>query len=329
LHRLFLLVVFLAGWRNVSACDLCAIYTADNARGTSSRGFLFTVSEQFVSYRTVQLDGKELPSSFLDGFFRDTSITHLVPSYHVSARFGVSLNVPLVYHRFRRLELLPVGVATEAGSEFGLGDVSLIGRWTAFERKKMDWSVAMNFMGGVKFPTGDSDRIEAEVEKDRVLETIYGPGHNHFVSGVHEHDLALGSGSFDGIFGVTVNSRWKRFFLNAQFQYYLRTEGESSFTFGDEIMVSGGPGAYVWLSEAGTLSLQLNAAYDSMARDRIEGDKLNQTGWTGWFIGPQLTLTLGEHFSANAGVDVPLHIANNGLQNVPDYRLHAGVSWRF
>jgi hypothetical protein len=29
-----------------SACDLCAIYGADNARGQSTPGFLFSISEQ-------------------------------------------------------------------------------------------------------------------------------------------------------------------------------------------------------------------------------------------------------------------------------------------
>jgi len=167
------------------------------------------------------------------------------------------------------------------------------------------------------------------VEKDRALDAIYGPGHNHFVSGVHEHDLTLGSGSLDGIFGLTLSSRWKRWFLNGQFQYYLRTEGEAGFTFGDEIMVSGGPGGYIWLGDSGTLSLQFNASYDSMARDQINGDKLNSTGWSGWFAGPQLSLTLGEHFSANGGVDIPLALTNNGLQNVPNYRVHAGITFRF
>ena len=28
-------------------------------------------------------------------------------------------------------------------------------------------------------------------------------------------------------------------------------------------------------------------------------------------------------------IDLPLRIANNGFQNVPDYRLHGGLSWRF
>lgn len=41
-----------------------------------------------------------------------------------------------------------------------------------------------------------------------------------------------------------MNSRLDRWFLNGQFQYYLRTEGDD-FEFGDELMVSDGPGAYV------------------------------------------------------------------------------------
>jgi len=42
-----------------------------------------------------------------------------------------------------------------------------------------------------------------------------------------------------------------------------------------------------------------------------------------------LALTMGDHFSGVAGVDVPLHITHNGLLNVPDYRFHARLVWRF
>jgi hypothetical protein len=61
----------------------------------------------------------------------------------------------------------------------------------------------------------------------------------------------------------------------------------------------------------------------------VLGKPSNQTGLTAWYLGPLLTLTWGGHFSLNAGVDVPLRIANNGRQNVPDYRIHGGLSWRF
>lgn len=94
-------------------------------------------------------------------------------------------------------------------------------------------------------------------------------------------------------------------------------------------MISGGPGAYVLLNPKYTLSLQANAAYESRARDNSLSAKSDNTGMPAWYLGPQLSLTLGDHFSANAGVDLPLRIGNNGVQDVPDYRIHGGVSWRF
>ena len=151
----------------------------------------------------------------------------------------------------------------------------------------------------------------------------------HAISGVHQHALSPGSGSFDGIFGVTGNARWKRWFFGAQFQYYLRTEGDASFEYGDELMVSGGPGAYLLLGRRYTLSLQANANYDTQARSAILGQESNRTGLTAWYLGPVVSFTYGDHFSANAGVDIPLVIWNRGYQSVPDYRLHAGVTWRF
>ena len=59
------------------------------------------------------------------------------------------------------------------------------------------------------------------------------------------------------------------------------------------------------------------------------GRKSDGTGMTAWYMGPLVTLTLGERISANAGVDIPLRIANNGRQNVADFRFHAGFSYRF
>src|SRR5262249_51844613 len=146
----------------------------------------------------------------------------------------------------------------------------------------------------------------------------------HSIASVHEHELALGSGSYDGIFGATVNARYRRFFLNGQFQYYLRTEGESGFIFGDELMVSGGPGAFILLSHGWTLSLQANGVYDTQARDQLLGRVSDRTGLTAWYFGPLLAFTMSDHFSANLGVDVPLRITNNGFQSVPNYAVHGG-----
>ena|SRR6266571_7226718 len=88
-----------------------------------------------------------------------------------------------------------------------------------------------------------------------------------------------------------MNSHWRRWFLNSQLQYYWRTEGESSFQYGNELMLSGGPGCYLLLNEKSTLSLQANAAYETHARDRLLGRKWDQTEMTGWYVGPEILFT--------------------------------------
>jgi hypothetical protein len=104
------------------------------------------------------------------------------------------------------------------------------------------------------------------------------------------------------------------------------------------MIISGGPGMYVPLGEQSTASFQAKLFYETSPRDKLIGQVNNQTGMTAWYLGPLISFTFGEHFSAYAGVDFPLdwrifgrnfRIYNNGLQTVPDYRVEAGITWRF
>ena len=331
------IVVLISAAQPAWSCDLCTIYNADSLRGETSSGFVFSLSEMFVPYRTEQLKSEEEPSRDPDHL--DKSITHLVPTYNFGKTFGVSLNVPMIYEDFKRKFVVVASnrrlrIVPEKGTKFGLGDAALIGRWTAFQRSEMEWSAVFNVLAGVKFPTGDTDPLRDEAVQVRRYNVLVGPGHVHDalgvpVSGVHARDVSLGSGSFDGVFGTVLNLRYGRWFFNNQVQYYLRTAGESTYEYGNELMISGGPGAYLVSAEKWTLSLQANAAYETMARDELFGKKSNHTGMTAWYLGPLVNLTWGERFTANIGVDVPLSIANNGFQNVPDYRIHGGIAWRF
>ncbi len=334
-----LAAVTLLVWQGLAddgrGCDLCAIYGAESARDQRDSGLSFTLSESHIANGTTQYLGREVAGRD----FRDASVTHLVPSYSFTRFFGVSLNVPYVHQAFQRAELRyrldgPPVARTERASVMGFGDLSLIGRATLFERRRMKYGVSVTVLAGVKFPTGDTERIADEVQQTRIYDQLLPPGtpHDplgHSISGVHQHDLSPGSGSFDGIFGLTTTARWRRWFANAQFQYYLRTPGESGYEKGDEIMVSGGPGLFLWSGREATLSIQANAGYDSMARDVEAGRLSNYTGLTAWYLGPQLAATLGERLSVVAGVDVPLHVTSNGLQVVPDRRIHASLAWRF
>ena len=67
-----------------------------------------------------------------------------------------------------------------------------------------DFSVSAVLLTGIKFPTGDSSRLKEEFHEIEI------PGAPE--SGIHGHDLTLGTGSYDGLFGEQNTLRYKSFF---------------------------------------------------------------------------------------------------------------------
>ena len=330
-----LLALFLPG--SAPACDLCAIYRAGDAQGGTGRGLFLSLSHQYTPYRTTQLNGQEI--QLQNPSHVDSAITHAVLGYNFSSRIGLSASLPITRLQFKRTDLryslsAPPVLFTENGSSSGLGDLSLIGRVAVLQKVEMKRGLVVNLLAGVKLPSGDADRLREEVDQARIFNAFLPPGtpHDplgHSVSSVHPHSLSLGSGSVDGIFGLTANGRWQRGFVNAQAQYSVRTHGESGFKFGNQLLISGGPGAFLLLTKSWTASLQANAVFDKQSRDVVLGKASDRTGSTAWYLGPLLNITWDSHLSANFGIDLPVKLRNNGLQSVPDYRLHGGISWRF
>ena len=296
-------------------CDLCAVYNSSAARGESGRGFHISLAEQFTHSATLQEEGSEV-SDPADQF-RDSSITTFVLGYNFSARFGVSLNLPYIHRTFRRAE----GFEIEEGTESGLGDIALVGRMMMFTKAEHDYSYSFSLLGGVEFPTGDSDPLREERDEIEV------PGAPP--SGVHGNDLALGSGSFDGIVGAAAYAHWRRLFFTADAQYFIRTEGDFDYQFGNELSIFGGPGVYAIFTEDNTLGIEAGFSYESKSHDRIDGEERNDGIVTSWYASPGAVFTWGEHFSASLNVDLPLRIYNRAFQTVPDYRVRGGATWSF
>jgi hypothetical protein len=316
MHRLWIAVaVAAAGVLPSYACDLCAVYNASAARGENSPGFHLTIAQQFTHSGTLQEEGEKISNP--GDQYRDSSITSLLLGRNFNSTFGVTLNVPYIHRTFRRLE----GGVVETGTESGLGDIALLARFIPFRVFEHDYSISLSLLGGIEFPTGDSGRLREEVNEVEV------PGAP--TSGVHGNDLALGSGSFDGVVGTTAMGRWKRLFMSVDAQYFIRTRGDFGYRFGNELAVSGGPGAYLLFHEGMTLAMQANFTYESKARDRVAGEKRNDGITTSWYGGPGIVFTFGEHFSASVNADLPLRIYNRRVQSVPDYRLRGGVTWAF
>ena len=300
---------------SVLACDLCSVYSSAQAHGEIGKGVYAGVAQQFTHFGTLQDNGDQV-SNPTDQFL-NSSVSQVFAGYNFGERFGLQFTLPVIYRSFRR----PEGLAIETGSESGIGDVSLIGHAQVIHVERMDSTFVWNLLGGVKFPTGSSDRIAEEFNETEVDGAPE--------SGIHGHDLALGSGSYDGIIGTTIYARWKRWYLRAGTQYTIRSTGDFDYRYANDLTWSGGPGYYFLLTERHSLALQLAVSGETKGLDTFQGEAASDTGITSVFLGPLLNYSWSDKFNAEVGVDLPVSIDNTALQIVPDYRLRLALIWHF
>ncbi len=336
------------------ACDLCGCYTPQleampqTATETpfgqpagmvmqSWRDRLFlAIGEQFTYFNTVQIDGRAAANP--SDQYLASSITQFVAGYSFTSRFALQVNVPFIYRSFQR----PEGFVIDHGTESGLGDVSLLLKSVLFHyksegRREMrfepgnkspvaidhepDFTASVVLLTGLKFPTGDTDRIKEEFNEG--VQVPEAPE-----SGIHGHDLTLGTGSYDGIFGGQGSLRYKNLFFQADVQFTLRGDGLHEYHFANDLSWSGGPGYYFVRNPHTIIGLQFVVSGEHKAVDRFRGKEAEDTGITAVYVGPRVVASLGK-ISAEVGADLPVSIENTALQVVPDYRIRGGIAIRF
>lgn len=310
------------------ACDLCSIYNSLEAKKPKEGTFLVGIGEQFSYYGRTQLDGKLVENEQEQHLA--SSITQLAFGYDFTDRWSIHGHVPYINRRFTRFE----NEAREKGTESGIGDLSLVAHYLLGKYEETDSDIYFSIFGGLKLPTGDSDRLgeesEEEHEEEEDLRTVRHGGNHHdeVPSAIHGHDLALGSGSVDFPLGGSLFARYNRSFLLADIQYTIRTEGDFNYEYADDLIWSAGPGYYLSLEDENTLSARAAFSGEHKGRDNADGETENDTGMTTLFWGPELSLNSGNIWAA-LGADFPIDIDNSGFQAVCDYRLRATFNLRF
>jgi hypothetical protein len=293
----------------VSGCDFCAVYAATEAQGNSGKGFFAGVAEQYTYFNTFQSDGVNQRNP--DDEHLNSLISQPFIGYNFNERFGVQFNLPVIYREYSAIA--EGGGGRVHGTEFGLGDALLLGNVRLYKHRTTDFTFNWNGLAGVKFPTGNSDFLAVD----------------EITAGIGGHDLALGSGSYDGVIGTDIFARWKRIYGTASTQYSIRSEGSFGYQFANEISWTGGPGVYLALKDDYTLSLQAIVSGEYKGEDTVNGVATDDTAITSVYLGPQIDFTWGSQFSATVGADLPVSIKSSGDQIVPTYRIHAAVTWRF
>jgi hypothetical protein len=342
----FFSIASLALTLRARACDFCGCYTPQLEALPQTHAFnqpigempahstfYAAVAEQFTYFGTVQIDGREIPNT-VDQHL-DSSITQLVAGYQLNDRFALQLNAPFIYRSFRR----PEGFAIDEGNESGIGDISLLTKVVAWRYQspgarefrvegknpvaiehEPDFTASLIALAGIKFPTGATRRLKEEFHESEI------PGAP--ISGIHGHDLTLGTGSYDGIFGGQGSLRWKSLFFEAETQFTLRSEGAHDYRFANDLTWSGGPGYYFIRTPRTIVGCQCVISGEHKDVDRFRGEPADDTGITSVFLGPRL-IASRDRFSAEIAAEFPVSIDNTALQVGPDYRLRAAfaVSW--
>jgi hypothetical protein len=319
------------------ACDLCAVYTAT---GVSEKRFGLGIAQQFTRFATLQDGGDEVANPAHERI--ESSITQLYGLYRIWPWFGIQLNLPIITKSFRRL----TADGIEKGDESGIGDMALLASVDPYSYIEGEWIMQLSGALAVKLPTGDSDRLGEELDGGhahgdptdnpwfpRGGRRADGGSAQHVPedvpSGVHGHDLTLGSGSTDVVIGTQGFIGWRRFFGTAGVQYAIRTTGRFDYHYADDLLWFGGPGYFALLHDDYSLGLQALASGEAKGKDRLNGVRLDDTAITSVYIGPTLRGTWKDWLSVDLGVDLPLLQNNSALQLVPDYRIRGAVTWRF
>ncbi len=321
------------------ACDLCGCYTPTlEVTHEKSLGFYAGVSEQFTHFGTDRLNGHEVSNP--TGQYLDSSNTQIVVGARfLDNRFGLQVNVPLIYRSFKR----PAGVAIDRGHESGVGDVSMLANFVVFRKEALfretggglskdgettlpavrgqpDFKTWLNVTAGLKFPTGDSSRIREEFNEAEVQGAP--------ASGIHGHDLALGTGSYDGVFGAEFFLRYKAVFFEAETQFTWRGQGRNSYRYANDFLWSGGPGVYLFRHDDKSLGLQCVLSGETKGLDTFLGEPATDTGVTSLYVGPRIVASFGR-VDGEVGVDLPVIMNTTDFQTTPDYRIRAALTIRF
>jgi hypothetical protein len=304
-------IILTASPQALTACDLCSTPTAPDA-GT---GLSVGISEQYTHFGTLRENGHAVSDDV--GQRMDSSVTQIVAGYRFGERGSAQIVVPYIHRSFRRAE----GFSVDEGSEQGLGDVTVLGTYRVLRIDGDDLVLRIDDIGGIKVPTGRSGRLAEEADE------VVVPGAPE--SGVHGHDLALGSGSWDVVIGEDVFARRHRAFIGIHAQYTIRTRGSHGYRYADDLTWNVTPGVDVWRSGPSRLGLAANLCGEAKDKDVAHGEVAQDTGMVAVYLGPAMTFAWRRRFLAEAGVDLPLVQNDTALQLVPDYRLHGGALWTF
>jgi hypothetical protein len=322
--------LFILSAASLWACDSCgcefcepsglfstAVFGANAAAPAAPSYFFTDLVEQYTDFGTL----KNVPAGVSTDQWENSFITQFIFGYQINPDLNVQLNIPYVY---RSYQIENLAGSLSRGEVNGLGDIRLVANYIAFHKETADADFSWRVSGGVKLPTGDAHLL-AQEDASAPPSDLNGPN-----SATGGHDLALGSGSTDGILATGITYNRQRFLFTADVDYTIRGTGYAGYRYSNELGWSGGPGYRVWQDANHALSLQFLASGEYKAADTVQGASTNDTFVSSVLLGPNVLFAWNKVLTAHLQLEIPVMLHyDTGFQAIPTFRLKAGVTFSF
>jgi hypothetical protein len=312
-----LLVTLLGAASGAQACEYCLISQGISPLQTQN-GAGVKLAQRYTRLDSVYQGRNEVDNP---GVKEQYWTTELGAFYSLTDRFLMLLNVPLRKTKGNG-ELVegPDGAPERedvTGEATGLGDVSVLGRYTLFARHTLDTTTLLAGVAGIKFPTGSTSQHSDQGE--------YLDSH-----------LQLGTGSTDPLLGLSATHVLGRYTLSANLLAAFPGKGETGDTshkFGTSVNydVTGkyrlspsviGASSIEWFA-----SLGVNGEYRQ--HEKLAGEKLDDTGGQTIYATPGIQCVVGSHWVVEGAYQYAVFHDLNETQLGEDYKVVGSVTYLF
>jgi hypothetical protein len=265
------------------ACSICGCDPAASTLGVerpSTQAVRLSLENRYLAKESG--DGPEAESE------REMRLV-LRAQYSPWTPLVLQLDVPLFLWKSH---LNAFGLNDDTGR--GLGDVALGARYELFRLGGMEPRHVLAVTSQLKLPTGANDR--------------------HLPSADPDEHLQLGSGSFDGVFGLSYIFGARPWALFAQASARVNGTNARGFHYGNALFASLGARRNVLEGEKLLLSLEAQAR--SAGMDRFaDGSRDESSGGQVYYATGSAAYALTESLLLRALVQVPVATSLNGAQS--------------
>jgi hypothetical protein len=270
-------------------------------------GAAFQTAVRVMRKSKLLRDGEEI----LDPTDREilvTAVPVMFPYELLPNRFVVAAAIPYVNKDLRQTK---DGVRRSL-SDAGFGDLMLVAKYQILQRDAPGRTTRVTFKGGIKLPTGDDNETDS-------------------AGNLLPRGLQLGSGSVDYTAGAIFTHSVRRFGINADAGYTIKTEVQG-FAFGDGLtydLAIGyriSPSVYEHYPQPySTLYFEVNGQYNR--KDALEEEQVFDSGGHTILLSPGVQFVPLGSLAVEASVQIPVWQDLNGTQLGTDFILTTGLRW--